>query len=135
MRGSTATGTVASFWTAGQLADSLLAGDPAADCLTFGRPVDRAELRALVAEQAAALRTAGLAPGGAVALQMPPSLAFVAALLAGWSVDAQVSLLDHRLTEAETHRALDRVGAQVVVTGADVVASKTRGYAGSASAR
>lgn len=128
MRGSTATRT-ASTWTAGRLAELLLAGDPDQECLTFGRPVGRAELRALVAEQAADLRSAGLAGGGTVALRLPPSLSFVAALLAGWSCGAQVSLLDHRLTEAEADRALERVGAQVVVTGTDVVAGKLRGWA------
>jgi acyl-coenzyme A synthetase/AMP-(fatty) acid ligase len=129
MRGAIATSTSTSPWTASRLAELLLAGDPARECLTLGRPVERAELSRLVAEQAAALRAAGLAEGGTLALRLPPSLAFVAALLAGWSCGAQVSLLDHRLTEAEAQRALERVGAQVVVTGADVVASKLRGYA------
>jgi 3-hydroxy-4-methylanthranilate adenylyltransferase len=128
MRGSTVVSTSAS-WTADRLADLLLAGDPAEECLTFGRPVERSELRALVEEQAAALRAAGLGAGGTVALRLPPSLAFVSALLAGWRCGAQVSLLDHRLTEAEAQRALDRVGAQVVVSGVDVTAPKLRGYA------
>lgn len=129
MRGSTVLGTAAGPWTAGRLAGILLAGDPAQECLSLGRAVDRGELRTLVEAQAAELRAAGLAEGGALALRLPPSLAFVAALLAGWSCGAQVSLLDHRLTEAEAERALERVGAQVVVTGTDVVASKLRGYA------
>jgi acyl-coenzyme A synthetase/AMP-(fatty) acid ligase len=128
MRGSIAM-TSASPWTASRLAELLLAGDPATECLSFGRPVQRAELSASVDEQAIALRAAGLVDGGTLALRLPPSLAFVSALLAGWSCGAQVSLLDHRLTEAEAQRALERVGAQVVVTGTDVVASKLRGYA------
>lgn len=128
MRGSTAL-RAAVPPAAGRLAELLLAGPPEQECLAFGRPVLRAELRSLVADQAAALRAAGLDAGGTVALRLPPSLAFVAALLAGWSCGAQVSLLDHRLTEAEAGRALERVGAQVVVTGADVVAGKLRGWA------
>lgn len=129
MRGSAATSSSTLPWTGRRLAESLLSGDPSQDCLTFGRPVQRAELSGLVADQADALRDAGLTAGGTVALRLPPSLTYVAALLAGWSCGAQVSLLDHRLTEAEADRALDRVGAQVVVTGTDVVAGRLRGYA------
>jgi 3-hydroxy-4-methylanthranilate adenylyltransferase len=129
MRGSTAMSTSTPLWTARQMSESLLAGDPASECLTFGHPVRRSDLSRLVDDQAAVLRDAGLAEGGTVALRLPPSLAYVAALLAGWSCGAQVSLLDHRLTEAEATRALDRVGAQVVVTGTDVVAGALRGYA------
>lgn len=130
MRGANvAAGTAAPSESASRLSALLLDGDAAEHCLTFGRTVDRGTLRRLVAEQAAGLRAAGLAEGGTLALRLPPSLAFVAALLAGWSCDAQVALLDHRLTEAEAGRALERVGAQVVVTGTDVVAGKLRGYA------
>lgn len=134
MGGSTVSGTVtaepaAGPWTGARLAALLLAGDATEDCLSFGRPVQRGELRTLVEEQAAALRAAGLGAGGVVAIQLPPSLAFVATLLAGWSLDARTVLLDHRLTETETGRALDRVGAQVVVTGVDVRAGRLRGYA------
>lgn len=134
MGGSAVSGTVAAgrpsaSWSGARLAELLLAGDAAEECLTFGRPVRRDELRRLVDDQAAALRTAGLDAGGVLALRLPPSLAFVAALLAGWSLDAQTVLLDHRLTEVETGRALERVGAQVVVTGTDVKAGKLRGYA------
>ena len=63
------------------------------------------------------------------ALRLPPSLAYVAELLAGWSIGAQVTLLDHRLTAYEAQRAVDRVGAQVVVTGTGGVAGPLRGYA------
>ena len=129
MRGTTVTRTPSSPWTASRLAELLLAGDPAQVCMHFGLPVCRDELRGLVQDQAAGLRAAGLQDGGALALRLPPSLAFVAALLAGWSCGAQVSLLDHRLTEAETQRALERVGAQVVVTGTGVVTGRLRGYA------
>src|SRR5215207_4291274 len=134
MGGSTMSGTVtaeqpAGSWNGTRLAERLLAGDGVEDCLSFGRTVRRDELRGLVAEQVSALRAAGLTAGGVVALRLPPSLAFVAALLAGWTLDAQTVLLDHRLTDAETDRALERVGAQVVVSGVDVRAGKLRGYA------
>jgi len=134
MGGSTVSGTVtaeppAGSWTGARLVELLLAGDPTEDCLSFGRTVRRGELRELVGEQVSTLRTAGLTAGDVVALRLPPSPAFVAALLAGWSLDAQTVLLDHRLTEAEAGRALERVGAEVVVSGVDVRAGKLRGYA------
>lgn len=107
----------------------LLAGDTVDACLSFDRPVDRGTLRGLVAERQRRLTEAGLAAGGTVALRLPPSLAFVATLLAAWRIGAQVSLLDHRLTEQEVARALDRVGAQFVVEPTEVAGSRLRGYA------
>ncbi|PWW52663.1 acyl-CoA synthetase (AMP-forming)/AMP-acid ligase II [Actinokineospora spheciospongiae] len=103
-------------FSAGEWVDTvLLAGDPGEVCLRLVSPVDRAALRAVVGEREAALRAAGLGAGGTVALRLPPSLEFVAVLLAGWRIGAQVALLDHRLTEHEVAGALDRVAAQFVV--------------------
>jgi acyl-coenzyme A synthetase/AMP-(fatty) acid ligase len=93
----------------GWVDDVLLAGDDADTCLRFDRPIDRATLRALVAEHRRTFTDAGLTDGGTIALRLPPSLTFVAMLLAAWRIGAQVSLLDHRLTEHEVGRALDRV--------------------------
>jgi acyl-coenzyme A synthetase/AMP-(fatty) acid ligase len=107
----------------------LLTGDTADDCLSFGRPIDRGTLRGLVAERKRRLAEAGLVPGGTVALRLPPSLAYVATLLAAWRLGAQVTLLDHRLTEHEVARALDRVGAEFVVEPTEVAGSRLRGYA------
>jgi acyl-coenzyme A synthetase/AMP-(fatty) acid ligase len=109
--------------------DVLLAGDDSDTCLRFGRPVDRAALRAMVAEHQQMFTDAGLAEGGTIALRLPPSLTFVAMLLAAWRLGAQVSLLDHRLTEHEVDRALDRVAAQFVVTPTEVRSNRLRGYA------
>jgi acyl-coenzyme A synthetase/AMP-(fatty) acid ligase len=107
----------------------LLGGDTADACLFFDRPVDRGTLRGLVAERQRRLAAAGLRAGGTIALRLPPSLAFVATLLAAWRQGAQVSLLDHRLTEHEVGRALERVGAQFVVEPTEVAGSRLRGYA------
>jgi 3-hydroxy-4-methylanthranilate adenylyltransferase len=107
----------------------LLSGDTADPCLSFDRSIDRGTLRGLVAERQRRLTEAGLAAGGTVALRLPPSLAYVATLLAAWRIGAQVSLLDHRLTEQEVGRALDRVGAQFVVEPTEVAGSRLRGYA------
>ena len=98
--------------------DVLLAGPDDATCLMLSGPVTRARLRELVGERRSALAAAGLARGGTVALNLPPSLAFVANLLAAWRIGAQAILLDHRLTAYEVEAALDRLLPQVVVSAA-----------------
>jgi 3-hydroxy-4-methylanthranilate adenylyltransferase len=109
-------------------AAAFLAGDPAEVCLWMGAPVDRRELRRLVAQQQAELAVAGLRPAGTVALNLPPSLAFVASLLAAWNLGAQVSLLDHRLARSEIDRALARLMPQVVVAARDVTSAPMASY-------
>jgi acyl-coenzyme A synthetase/AMP-(fatty) acid ligase len=78
-------------------------------------PIARSELRQLVAARREALAAAGLRPGGCVALRLPPSLAYVANLLAVWRIGAQAVLLDHRLTQYEVDQAVARLGVQLVV--------------------
>ncbi|MFF5174582.1 class I adenylate-forming enzyme family protein [Micromonospora sp. NPDC000089] len=95
--------------------DVLLAGPPTGVCLRLPEPVDRALLRRLVGEAQERLRAAGLRPGGAAALRLPPSLAYVVNLLATWRTGAQAILLDHRLTDHEVDQALTRLTPQVVV--------------------
>jgi 3-hydroxy-4-methylanthranilate adenylyltransferase len=104
--------TGASEWV-----DELLLNGPDTDvCLHLGtEPITRSALRRMVADKQAALVAAGLATGGCAALNLPPSLAYVANLLAVWRVGAQAVLLDHRLTRYEVDAALDRLGVQVVV--------------------
>lgn len=107
----------------------LLAGPDHEPCLRLDRPIDRATLRALVAEQQSRLVEAGLAAGGTATLLLPPSLGFVTALLAAWRIGAQVSLLDHRLTRVEVERALDRLRPQVLVEAEQPAATGLRGFA------
>ncbi|HEY0636105.1 MAG TPA: class I adenylate-forming enzyme family protein [Pseudonocardiaceae bacterium] len=114
---------------AGWVDEVLLGGADGDVCLVLGREVTRGELRALVAEQQHRLTEAGLTAGGTLALRLPPSLGYVALLLAGWRAGAQVSLLDHRLTQHEVDRALDRVGAQFLVRATETVGHRLRGYA------
>jgi acyl-coenzyme A synthetase/AMP-(fatty) acid ligase len=78
-------------------------------------PIARAALRQLVAERHEALAAAGLKAGGCAALRLPPSLAYVANLLAVWRIGAQAVLLDHRLTGYEVDQAVQRLGVQMVV--------------------
>ncbi|KJS54036.1 AMP-dependent synthetase [Streptomyces rubellomurinus subsp. indigoferus] len=107
----------------------LLAGPEAEECLHLGAPLDRAALRALVDEQGERLTAAGLGPGGTVALRLPPSVAFVAVLLACWQLRAQVALLDHRLTDHEVDAAVARLAPQVLVRSAHRPTAALRGFA------
>lgn len=106
----------------------LMTGRPAEVCLWIGGPVTRGELSQLVAEHEQQLAAAGLQAGGTVALHLPPSLSYVASLLASWRIGAQVSLLDHRLTRAEVDLALDRLASQVVVEARNVTGPAMGGY-------
>jgi acyl-coenzyme A synthetase/AMP-(fatty) acid ligase len=93
----------------------LLSGDPAEPCLHLGEPVNRQSLRRLVDSRQQQLAAVGLSAGGTVALRLPPSLDHVTTLLAAWRLGAQVALLDHRLTSAETERALHRLRPQYLI--------------------
>src|SRR5690349_13153297 len=108
--------------------DTLLAGPDGQICLSFGTPIDRATLRAHVAQRQEVLAGLGLRRGGSVVLQLPPSLAYVANLLAAWRIGAQVALLDHRLTAFESDKALDRLAPQVVVRSADKLPGGLRAF-------
>jgi acyl-coenzyme A synthetase/AMP-(fatty) acid ligase len=104
----------------------LLAGRDRDVCLWMDAPLTRGELAAQVRLRAAELAQAGLGPGGAVALRLPPSLAYVVSLLAAWRAGAQVSLLDHRLTDHEVAQALGRIRPQLVLSAPDSVARPLR---------
>ena len=107
----------------------LLSGGGALPCLHLARDVDRRTLRDAVDREQWRLKQAGLCCGGTVALRLPPSLGFIAALLAAWRLGAQVSLLDHRLTQAEVGRALLGLAPQVLVEAAEPADTALRGYA------
>jgi acyl-coenzyme A synthetase/AMP-(fatty) acid ligase len=91
--------------------------------------IDRAALRDLVAREERKLAEAGLTADGAATLVLPPSLGFVASLLAAWRLGAQVSLLDHRLTQTEVDRALERLAPQVLVEPVAPASTALRGFA------
>ena len=112
----------------GWVDEVLLAGESDQVCLCLEQPLTRGALRRLVADRQADLAAAGLARGGAVALNLPPSLAFVTNLLAAWRIGAQATLLDHRLTPYEIERALERVLPQVVVAPKSTVSGPLRAF-------
>ncbi|WP_432082102.1 class I adenylate-forming enzyme family protein [Streptomyces sp. WAC 04229] len=108
--------------------DILLEGDADRTALHLGRPVTLEELRLLVADEQERLRAAGLVGGGTLAVRMPPSLACVVAMLAGWRTGAQVALLDHRLTTYEVGKAIARLTPQLVVEPVEEVTGRLRGF-------
>jgi acyl-coenzyme A synthetase/AMP-(fatty) acid ligase len=115
--------------TPGWVDPVLLGGPDHQPALQLAERIDRAALRELVARQERRLADAGLAADGTATLLLPPSLGFVASLLAAWRIGAQVSLLDHRLTRAEVDRALERLAPQVLVEAAAPASTALRGFA------
>src|SRR5437879_544280 len=113
----------------GWVDEVLLTGPSADTCLTLGTPVSRETLRRLVADRQAELASAGLRSGGCAALCLPPSVAFIANLLAVWRIGAQAILLDHRLTSYEVDRALEHLDPQVVVGAEPAGDGALRGFA------
>ncbi|MET8366791.1 class I adenylate-forming enzyme family protein [Micromonospora sp. NPDC049580] len=99
----------------GWVDDILFSGHPTDVCLRLPESIDRVTLHRLVTAAQDLLIAAGLRPGGAAALRLPPSLAYVVNLLATWRTGAQAILLDHRLTDHEVDRALARLTPQVVI--------------------
>ncbi|MFG1649771.1 class I adenylate-forming enzyme family protein [Micromonospora sp. NPDC049275] len=99
----------------GWVDDVLFSGRPTDVCLRLPEPIDRVTLHRLVTAAQDRLTAAGLRPGGAAALRLPPSLAYVVNLLATWRAGGQAILLDHRLTDHEVDRALTRLTPQVVI--------------------
>ncbi|TWD79442.1 acyl-CoA synthetase (AMP-forming)/AMP-acid ligase II [Kribbella amoyensis] len=100
-----------------QWVDDVLLAGPASDvCFSLPAPVDRGTLRRLVRDRQSELAESGLRAGGAAALRLPPSIAFVTHLLAVWRSGGQAILLDHRLTDYEVRRAIERLVPQVVVS-------------------
>ncbi|GAA1984646.1 class I adenylate-forming enzyme family protein [Catenulispora subtropica] len=112
----------------GWVDEVLLAGPDDQVCLVLGAPVDRAALRTLVAQRQAVLAGAGLRAGGSVALCLPPSLAFIANLLAAWRIGARAALLDHRLTAFEVDQALERLAPELVVSVAQAGGGALRAF-------
>ncbi|WP_328990927.1 acyl--CoA ligase [Kribbella sp. NBC_01245] len=99
----------------GWVEEVLLAGQADDVCFRLPAVIDRGMLRRLVSERQSELADAGLRAGGSAVLRLPPSIAFVAHLLAVWRTGAQAILLDHRLTDHEVRRAIERLVPQVVV--------------------
>jgi acyl-coenzyme A synthetase/AMP-(fatty) acid ligase len=106
----------------------LLAGPDRDAALRMDEPISRGALRRAVAERTAELTAGGLRAGATISLRLPPSLTYVVNLLAAWRLGAQVSLLDHRLTQHEIDRALERLAPQALVSAPDASIGPLRGY-------
>jgi acyl-coenzyme A synthetase/AMP-(fatty) acid ligase len=112
----------------GWVDEVLLAGPGQDTVLHLGEAVDRARLRRLVTAEQARYQEAGLVPGDVLAVRLPPSLGCIVAMLAGWRAQAQVALLDYRLTPHEVSGAIARLGPRLLVEPEGEVTGKLRGY-------
>jgi 3-hydroxy-4-methylanthranilate adenylyltransferase len=107
----------------------LLAGPDDEVCLHLGAPVTRGQLRRLVTDRQERLaQIVDARRHSAVALILPPSLAFAANLLAAWRLGAQVALIDHRLTPHEVTGILERLAPEAVVSAGSRPPGGLRGY-------
>jgi 3-hydroxy-4-methylanthranilate adenylyltransferase len=106
----------------------LLGGGDDAVYAVFDEPITRRALREQVSARTVELRAAGLRPGAAISLRLPPGPAFAVNLLAAWRTGAQVSLLDHRLTPHEVDQVLTRIAPQLVVSAPGTSGRVPRGY-------
>ena len=99
----------------GFVADLLAGADSAPAVLTAEATVSRAELRAEVADHRNRLLESGVRPGDTVALQVAPSVSYLALVLATLALDGRALLLHAGLTDAECAPVLDRLRPAVSV--------------------
>jgi len=90
-------------------------GPETAPFLTHEHTVTRGALRAAVAAEAEVFAAAGVRQDSTVALQVPTSFTQIEALLALWTIGAQVMLVDPRLAPAELEALRQRCRPQFVV--------------------
>lgn len=77
----------------------------------------RADVRTQTAAEAAVFAGCGIGEGATVLLQVPPSYTQVQAMLALWSLGAQVMLVDHRFKNAEVDAVRQVAKPQFTVRG------------------
>jgi len=106
------------------VADLLAKGADDAPYLTHTNTVTRGGLREAVAAEARVFAAAGVRRDSTVVLQSPASFTQIEALLALWSLGAQVMLVEPRLAAAELEALRVRCRGQFVVRAGDV----GRGY-------
>ncbi|WP_343241546.1 MULTISPECIES: class I adenylate-forming enzyme family protein [unclassified Streptomyces] len=106
----------------------FLAGPADEPVLRLGESIDRGRLRRLVSERQQQLRDSGLHTGGSVAVHLPPSLEYIAHVLAVWKCGAQAILVDHRFTEFEVNSCVERLAPQFIVEPAEPATGMMRGF-------
>ncbi|MFD9698055.1 class I adenylate-forming enzyme family protein [Lentzea sp. NPDC059081] len=94
----------------------LLRGPSEEDCLAVPDPMSRGTLRRLVAERGLALRNNGVTTDSAVLVRLPACVEFVTTVLAAWSLDAQVVVVDHRVPGAAVRGIADTFTPAVIVS-------------------
>jgi acyl-coenzyme A synthetase/AMP-(fatty) acid ligase len=100
------------------LAELFDAHDGGLPYLAHGDDVrSRSDVRAQTAAEAAVFAGCGIGEGATVLLQVPPSYTQVQAMLALWSLGAQVMLVDHRFKNAEVDAVRQVARPQFTVRG------------------
>lgn len=102
------------------VAGLLAKGADAAPFLTHRHTVTHGELRAAVTAAAGEFAAAGVRRGSTVALQAPASFSQIEALLALWTLGAQVMLVEPRLSPVELEALRARCRGQFAVCAGDV---------------
>ncbi|WP_051274746.1 class I adenylate-forming enzyme family protein [Cellulomonas sp. URHD0024] len=105
--------TPAPAWWGASLLDDA---DPDAVFARIGGTLTFGELARRVSDHGARLAEAGIGPGSSVALCLPPSFTLIEVLLALWSRQATVVLIDFRHTSSELRRLLELSRPQTLVT-------------------
>jgi 3-hydroxy-4-methylanthranilate adenylyltransferase len=85
------------------ITDLLHRHDDSTPIFSHRNTVTHGLLRADVAAHALRFEAVGIGEGSTVAVQVPPSFSQLEAVLALWSLGAQVISIDHRLKPAEAH--------------------------------
>ncbi|MET9230889.1 class I adenylate-forming enzyme family protein [Lentzea sp. NPDC003310] len=85
------------------ITDLLHRHDDSTPIFSFATTVTHGLLRADVDAHARRFAAVGIGEASTVAVQVPPSFSHLEAVLALWSLGAQVISIDHRLTSSEAH--------------------------------
>ncbi len=96
--------------------DFFLSGPDEEVCLRIGRAVTRHEFRNSVEVCQSTLRQLGAQSHGAIVVQLPPSVEFIAYAIAAWRIGAQLILVDHRVTKESFDHILELFHPNVVLT-------------------
>src|SRR5882757_8344565 len=102
--------------TAAEIPDERALRDPGGACIAGERhELDNAGFAAKVTALAAVFDTAGLRPGGVLAIMLPNQVELVTSMFAAWRLGAAVTPVNAALTTQEARYQIDDAGAAVVV--------------------
>src|ERR1700692_1665960 len=113
--------------TAAEIPDKRALRDPGGACIADERhELDNAGFAAEVTALAAVFDTAGLRPGGVLAIMLPNRVELVTSMFAAWRLGAAVTPVNPALTAQEARYQIDDADATLVVAD-EVGAAMLRG--------